>query len=100
MVKLSWDARLEILPWNSACRMRWFRQKLEDIFQMWTAYFERILSEAVVAGELPDIDTRTTAQAILAYYEGTLLLAKTYNQTEIVDLLAQRALQLARLSGQ
>lgn len=76
------------------------RQKLQGIFQMWTDYFERILIEAVAKGELPDINTHATAQAILAYYEGTMLLAKTYKQTDMVDLLAQRVLQLAMLNKQ
>lgn len=71
------------------------RQKLQAIFQEWTHYFERILSQAVSSGELPEIDTQATAQAILAYYEGTLMLAKTYNDTDFVDRLAQAALQLA-----
>ena len=70
------------------------RQKLQDIFQQWAAYFERELAESVATGELPDIDPRTTAQTLIAYFEGIALLAKTYNNPALVERLAQRLDQL------
>ena len=70
------------------------RQKLQDIFQQWAAYFERELAKAVASGELPEIDPRTTAQTILAYIEGIALLAKTYNNPALIERLTQRLDQL------
>lgn len=45
------------------------------------------LEEAVAQGELSDIDTAATAQAMLAYLEGVLMLAKTENDTDVIRRL-------------
>jgi len=68
------------------------RHKLQSIFQGWCEYFERVLVEAVTAGDLPEIDPAAAAQALLAYFEGMALLAKVNNDFGSVEQLAQRAI--------
>lgn len=45
------------------------------------------LAEAADAGELPGVDIAATAQAMLAYFEGVMLLAKTENDAEVLRRL-------------
>src|SRR6266704_3974361 len=53
------------------------RARVEQFFRAWLNYFERMLSEAKVQGMVPaTLDTTVTAQALLAYFEGVILLAK------------------------
>lgn len=56
------------------------RQKLDFVFKEWIMYLNSVLEEAVVSGELPqNTDTHASAQSILAYLEGLVLLGKTFN---------------------
>jgi TetR/AcrR family transcriptional repressor of nem operon len=56
------------------------RQKLDFVFKEWVMYLNSVLEEAVVSGELPEnTDTHASAQSILAYLEGLVLLGKTFN---------------------
>jgi len=72
------------------------RQKIEQIFEQWADCCERVLNEAVAAGDLPvEIDPRATAQAILAYIEGILLLGKTFNDPSLIKRLGRGVVQLA-----
>lgn len=71
------------------------RTKVETIFRASEQPFEQALQEAVARGDLPAIDTGVTAQAIFAYVEGILMVAKTRNDPEVIRDLGQRALQLA-----
>jgi len=71
------------------------RTKVETIFRASEQPFEQALQEAVTRGDLPAIDTGVTAQAIFAYVEGILMVAKTRNDPEVIRDLGQRALQLA-----
>ncbi|MEM6428489.1 MAG: TetR/AcrR family transcriptional regulator [Deinococcota bacterium] len=70
------------------------RGKLQSIFEGWTLGFERVLQAAVEAGALPKLDTRRTAQALVALFEGSALLAKAYNDVSILDDLSQVAVNL------
>jgi TetR/AcrR family transcriptional repressor of nem operon len=71
------------------------RTRVEAIFSDSEKHFERVLSDAVASGDLPEIDIRATAQAIFAYVEGIMIVAKTRNDPELIRELGQRALQLA-----
>ena len=71
------------------------RLKLKQIFEMITECLDNALKDAVACGALPEIDTATTAWAILAYLEGIQLIAKTWNDPDIIRQLAQKAVQLA-----
>jgi TetR/AcrR family transcriptional repressor of nem operon len=71
------------------------RTRVEAIFSNLEKHFESVLSDAVASGELPEIDIAATAQAIFAYVEGIMVIAKTRNDPELIRELGQRALQLA-----
>lgn len=72
------------------------RERIEAIFDEWTAFFVRALAEAVDAGQLPPLDVDHTAQALLAYQEGMLTVAKTRNDPDLLVRLAPMAMQLVR----
>lgn len=64
------------------------RIKVEQIFAHLQAGIRMVLREAVDKGELQkNIDVEATAQAMLAYFEGVLLLAKNRNDVEIMGQL-------------
>ena len=50
-----------------------------------------MLREATASGDLPALDVDTTAQTLIAYFEGVLLLAKTHNDPGVVKQLARGA---------
>jgi len=60
---------------------------------------EHALHEATVQGDLPPMDLSTTAQTIMAYFQGVVLLAKTRNDPTLVKDLAQGAVHLVEASA-
>ena len=70
------------------------RQKVQQVFEMMMEMVEQLLREAVSDGELPELDITITAQALLAYIEGVLLISKTWNDPEIIRQLATKVPQL------
>ncbi|MFQ6025952.1 MAG: TetR/AcrR family transcriptional regulator [Dehalococcoidia bacterium] len=70
------------------------RQKVQQIFQLMQEMVEQVLQESVSNGDLPELDTATTAQALVAYMEGVLLISKTWNDPEIIRQLASKVPQL------
>lgn len=75
------------------------RQRLRETFTAWTDAVERVLHEAVASGALPAIDTAATAQAVVAYFEGVMMLAKTQNDPEVVTRLAQSVMRLVEAAA-
>ncbi len=71
------------------------RERLKRIFSDLEAPIEAALEEAVAAGDLPELDCRATACAMVAYLEGLSLMAKTHNDPEIVKQLGPAMLKLA-----
>lgn len=63
------------------------RHKLEEVFASIQARFEQVLNEALEAGEIGTIDIPATAQAMLAYIEGVLMIAKTVNDPDVIRRL-------------
>lgn len=63
------------------------RRKVAGIFLRVQAYLRQTLEEAQAQGELDGIDTQATAQAMFAYIEGVLLMAKTRNDPEVLRRL-------------
>lgn len=54
-----------------------FRGKLAEIFRSWIGHFERCLSEARDAGEIPeDLSPGYAAECFLSGFEGALLVSK------------------------
>lgn len=63
------------------------RVRIEQIFSNLQRGIRQVLREAIAAGEVQDIDVEATAQAMLAYFEGVMLLAKSQNNVEIMGQL-------------
>jgi TetR/AcrR family transcriptional regulator, transcriptional repressor for nem operon len=70
------------------------RERINQIFRESTRNLESVLSEAVANGELPAVDITQTAQAILAYMEGVILVAKSKNDPEVIRELSSGVFQL------
>src|SRR5215469_3056727 len=76
------------------------RARLEQFFQDWLTYFEQMLCEAKEQGIVPaTLDTALTAQALLAYFEGVMLLAKGNNNPSLLATLRMGALALMQYQG-
>ncbi len=69
---------------------------MRQVFAGYQAYFEQALREASADGctKLRESDVVGVAQALLAYFQGALLLAKTCNDATIIDALADHAVKL------
>lgn len=63
------------------------RQKVHDLFRRLAGEIRMALEEAVDHGDIGEIDASATADAMLAYLEGILLLAKTRNDPEVIRSL-------------
>lgn len=70
------------------------RLKLQQIFRDLTDVLENALRQAIASGEIPISDPTRTAQALVAYLEGSTLLAKTYNDPTVLQQLSQGAISL------
>jgi TetR/AcrR family transcriptional repressor of nem operon len=77
-----------------SCQDDDLRQQLHETFTAWTEAIERVLRQAVTAGDLPTIDTTIAAQTVVAYFEGTMMLAKTQNDPRVLMRLAQGVMHL------
>lgn len=60
------------------------RAKLSAVLDKAALKFREALDQAVAAGDLAPMQTERTAEAMLAYLEGVLLLAKSRNDPELV----------------
>ncbi len=63
------------------------RAKVHAVFEKASSQFHETLVEAVERGDIAPLDAAATSQAMLAYLEGVILLAKTGNDPEIVARL-------------
>ena len=70
------------------------RKKIDRIFQAMESYFEDALRQAIADGEVAAQDTRAGAQTIMAYLEGTNMLAKTRNDPGLIKQLGQAVVRL------
>lgn len=75
------------------------RTKVDDIFREWAGYFEGALRAAIAAGAMPSTDPALAAQALIAYLEGVLLLAKGRNDPEIITRLRTGVYQLCQIGS-
>jgi TetR/AcrR family transcriptional repressor of nem operon len=77
------------------------RVRVERFFREWLRYFERMLCEAKEQGSVPaTLDIATTAQALLAYFEGVMLLAKGRNDPSLIRALRTGVLSLMQYQGE
>jgi TetR/AcrR family transcriptional regulator, transcriptional repressor for nem operon len=63
------------------------RAKLSAVFDKTKSRFEQTLIEAVEAGAISALDTDLTADAMLSYLEGMILLAKSRNDPDLIQHL-------------
>jgi TetR/AcrR family transcriptional repressor of nem operon len=76
------------------------RTRLERIFQQWLSYFEHVLREAKGQGLVAEtLDIAVTAQSLLAYFEGAMLLAKVRNDPELIHALRNGVLSVMQYQG-
>jgi TetR/AcrR family transcriptional regulator, transcriptional repressor for nem operon len=76
------------------------RERTAYYFQQWLNYFEQVLGKAKEQGIIPStLDTALTAQALLAYLEGVLLLAKSHNDPTLIQSLRTGVLALMQYQG-
>lgn len=73
------------------------RARIGAVFTKAAERFRETLHEAIEQGVLPPLDVTATAQAMLAYLEGVILLAKTHNDPELVRILGP-AIQSLRIA--
>ncbi len=70
------------------------RERLREVFDRHVGRFERVIVEAVGRGDLPRIDSRRAARSLTALLQGAVLLAKTWDDPEILAHLGDDALRL------
>ncbi len=63
------------------------RAKLNAVFNKTRERFSETLDEAIETGAIAPLDSEATADAMLAYLEGVILLAKTRNDPEVIRKL-------------
>jgi TetR/AcrR family transcriptional repressor of nem operon len=69
------------------------RAKVQDVFAGICAYVEGALREAVAEGTIAGVDPAAGARALLAYYEGIMLVAKAANDAALIEQLGRIGLQ-------
>ncbi|MCI0654786.1 MAG: TetR/AcrR family transcriptional regulator, partial [Methylococcaceae bacterium] len=67
------------------------RQRVENILKGLVKLVEETLQELVDTGELEEIDTASSAQAVVAFLEGVILFAKLRNDPGLILSLAKTA---------
>ena len=70
------------------------RRKVAEIFGRLRADIRRTLEEAVETGAVQGIDVEATAEAMLAYFEGVMLMAKTRNDPDVLRQLLPALAQI------
>jgi TetR/AcrR family transcriptional repressor of nem operon len=76
------------------------RARVNHFFGKWLRYFEGMLREAREQGLVPPaLDTALTAQALLAYFEGVMVLAKSRNDPALIATLRMGVLPLMQYQG-
>ena len=77
------------------------RVRIERFFREWLKYFEHLLGEAKEQGIVPaTLEITPTAQALLAYFEGVMLLAKGWNDPSLIATLRMGVLSLIQYQGE
>jgi len=66
-------------------------QKLRQVFSQWRAGIESVLQAGVASGEFEIEDPRAVAESLIAFAEGSILLAKATGDTTVFTRLAKGA---------
>jgi TetR/AcrR family transcriptional repressor of nem operon len=70
------------------------RRKIDSVFHELAGYLETTLEAAIAAGEVPKQDVHVTAQALVAFIQGIVLLAKSQNDPEVIGRLGKGFVRL------
>lgn len=70
------------------------RQKIGHLFTKLQQLLHNTLQEAMDNGDIEPIDPDATARALLAYIEGSMMLAKTHNDPTVLQQLLPAGLQI------
>jgi len=70
------------------------REKIDQLFHKAQTHVRQVLKEASAAGELRGVNLEATAQAMFAYFEGVMMLAKTRNDPEVLRKLLPAMAQI------
>jgi TetR/AcrR family transcriptional repressor of nem operon len=66
------------------------RERVREIFAGYRTYFEVALADAAEEGSVSATSVTASAEALVAYFQGALLLAKTHNDAGVIERLAER----------
>jgi TetR/AcrR family transcriptional repressor of nem operon len=70
------------------------RDRVREVLDNYRAYFEAALREAADSGSADIPDPSAAAHAVLAYFQGAMLLAKTCNDAQLIVELSKRVVGL------
>jgi TetR/AcrR family transcriptional regulator, transcriptional repressor for nem operon len=70
------------------------RRRVAEVFDGYRGYFEGALRDADAAGQVPAGTAAASAEALLAYFQGVLLVARTRNDSHLIERLGDKALDL------
>ncbi len=65
------------------------RDRLNQIFEQRVAYIRGALAEAIESGSLPKLDPDPLAHAFIAFLQGSVAMAKTRNDPELIAEMAR-----------
>jgi len=77
-----------------ATRDEAIRSKIDKLFKRMQQLLQETLQAAVDQGEIESLDSKATARAWLAYFEGSMLMAKTHNDPQLLRQLLPAAAQI------
>jgi TetR/AcrR family transcriptional repressor of nem operon len=75
------------------------RARVQEVFAGICGYLDGALREAVADGTLAAVDTAAAARGLLAYYEGSMVLAKAANDAALIEQSGQTVRQLLAQIG-
>lgn len=75
------------------------RIKLASLFQRTQNEIRAVVKEALETGEIKNVNAEATAQAMFAYFEGVMLLAKTQNDPTVLRKLLPAMADIRISSG-
>ena len=65
------------------------RVKLDEALQRFAGYFQTALTEGIAQGDMPaDMDVEGVSRGLLAFFYGSIMLAKTSNDAGVMKTLA------------
>ena len=70
------------------------RERLGEVFDSHVDRIEAVVKEALARGDIPSLDTRRAARALVALLEGAILLAKTRDDPEQLAGLGEQAVRM------